>query len=50
MDDHRLMGRSVVDVEMINTWVNAELTFRSSPRCLHSRLWLAIANAGRANS
>src|SRR5579863_4524480 len=21
------MGRSVVDVEMINTWVNAELTF-----------------------
>src|SRR5262249_17499725 len=35
--DHRLMGRPVVDVEMIDTWVNADLTFRSSARCLNGR-------------
>ena len=35
--DHRLVGRPVVDVEMIDTWIDAELTFRGLARRLNCR-------------
>jgi len=28
--DHCLVGTSIVDVEMIDTWIVAELTFKST--------------------
>ena len=28
--DHCLVGRSIVDVEMIDTWIDAQLTFKST--------------------
>jgi hypothetical protein len=35
--DHCLVGRSVVDVEMIDTWIDAELTFGGLARGLNCR-------------
>ena len=35
--DHCLVGRPVVDVEMIDTWIDAELTFRGLARGLNCR-------------
>ena len=32
--DHGLVRWSVIDVEMIDAWIDAELTFRGSSRCL----------------
>jgi len=33
--DHGLVGRPVVDVEMIDTWIDAEFTFRGLARGLN---------------
>jgi hypothetical protein len=35
--DHCLVGRPVVDVEMIDTWIDAEFTFRGLARSLNCR-------------
>jgi hypothetical protein len=35
--DHCLVGRSIVDVEMIDAWIDAELTFRRLARGLNCR-------------
>jgi hypothetical protein len=35
--DYCLVRWPVIDVEMIDTWIDAELTFRGSARCLYCR-------------
>ena len=35
--DHGLVGRPVIDVEVIDTWIDAEFTFRGAARCLDCR-------------
>jgi hypothetical protein len=35
--DHCLVGRSIVDVEMIDAWIDAKLTFRGLARGLNCR-------------
>ena len=39
--DHCLVGRPVVDVEMADAWIDAELTFRGLARGLNCRPGLA---------
>jgi hypothetical protein len=40
--DHGLMGWSVVDVEMIDTWIDAEFTFWSPSCCVNC--WPRLGN------
>ena len=40
--DHCLVGRPVVDVEMIDTWIDAEFTFRGLARGLNC--WPRLGN------
>ena len=35
--DHCLVGRPIVDVEVIDTWIDPELTFRGQARGLNCR-------------
>jgi hypothetical protein len=40
VSDHCLVGRPVADVEVIDAWIDADLTFRCSARCVNCRLRL----------